>query len=715
MVPLIIRSQIKRTIKDFEFYYLAELTRQKIKPLSRWEKKLPENACRWLKHNGLSVETTPRKTLSGKDVVETIFSTSTNYLDLYQRRFNHTLINMRAENQRLEGFLFGYPSCCVEKFIKHPYSANNLNQEEKSLLFHWACTDCRSTNDLIPYYQNVFNDVSEWYNHEFQKNSFSRHFRYPIYKAAAAILFGFSTVSAQSPADSLHNIQLPDDLNKNGLSYAEEVYLGAYEEYHITHDCQLFAKIFMNIIDTLPDTIQTDRPFRIDHMMRGVVPCPKCGLNVNMGYVSIINPLRNLQLDIPYMGLHFMDNGFFSYGSDEDYQRIDIDTLKKILYPYDPEHYLLVEGDKDNDGLTDSEEDSLWMAYTADHADFNNDGVPDGSGIAEELIRLFPKLKEQPDGMHSSIEFIPVWGSEICQICGSIQNMGTIEITNPENKRICHIPFIGLHAMAHGSFAYNGTVHQNQRIDVIELYRTMKTHILYVNGDTDNDGLKDSEEEYFNFDLNNPDSNNDGIPDGMEIAIAFAETIELLPTESKEFEPWVEYLGMDGIHLCSVCGDEIPMGVMKIHNPTINSLPLEFSNYAFHFLRKGSFACEGAEENRIDPILLSNYIGTPTVTHADQQTSVPEQFELLQNYPNPFNLQTVITYYLSKQSKVSLKIYNILGQEVKILVDEVQASGSKSVSWDGTTIDNRLVNPGFYIYKLTVDDVSLSRKMLLIK
>ena len=708
-------NKIRRTIKDFEFYYLAELTRQKIKPLSRWEKELPEKACHWLKHNGFSVEKIPRKTLSGKDVVETIFSKSANYLDFYQRRFSHTLINKRAENQRLEGFLFGYPSCCVEKFIHHPYFVNNLSRAEQSLLFHWACTDCRSTNDLIPYYQKVFNDVSEWYNHEFRKIPFSRHFQKSIYMAMAAILFGFGMVSAQSPADSIHYIQLPGDLNKNGLSYAEEIYLGAYEEYHITHDCQLFAKTFMNIIDSLPDTIQTDRAYRIDHMMRGVIQCPKCGLNVNMGYVSIINPLRNLQMDIPYMGLHFMDKGFFSYGSDEDNQRIDIDTLKKIIYPYDPEHCLLVEGDKDSDGLTDSEEDSLWMAYTAEHADFNNDGVPDGYGIAEELIRLFPKLKEQPDGMHSSIEFIPVWGSEICQVCGSIQNMGSIKITNPENKRTFNMPFIGLHAMAHGSFAYNGTVHQNQRIDVIELYRTMKTHILIVNGDTDNDGLKDSEEEYFNFDLNIADSNNDGILDGMELAIAFAGTIESLPTEPKEFEPWVEYLGMDGIHLCSVCGDEIPMGVMKIHNPAINSLPLEFSNYAFHFLRKGSFACEGADENRINPILLSNFIGIPTVIHADQQTSVPEHFELKQNYPNPFNPQTVIPYYLPKQSRVSLKIYNICGQEVKILVDEVQASGNKSISWDGTNMDNRLVNSGFYIYKLTVDGVSLYRKMLLIK
>ena len=705
----------KSTVKDFEFYYLAELTRQKIKPLSRWEKALPLKAIHWLKQNGLFVKKIPRKTQSGKKVVETLFSTSSNYLELYRRKFSHTLINKDAATQRLEGFLFGYPSCCVEQFIRHPYATNNLSQAEQSLLFHWACNNCRSTHDLLPDYQKIYHDVLEWYNHEFSQKQINQHYPKSIYKTAAALLFSVGNLMAQNPADSLHYIQLPGDININGLSYSEEIYVGAYEEYNISHDCQRFAKLFKSIIDTLPNTSQTDRAFRIDNMMRGVIQCPKCGITINMGYVTVINPLRNLQMDIPYMGLHFMEKGFFSYGSDEDYQRVNIDTLKKIIDPYDAAHCYVVEGDKDGDGLTDAEEDSLWIASTADNPDFNFDGLPDGAGIAEELIRLFPKLKEQPDGLHSSIRFIPTWGSETCQICGSIQNMGYIEITNPENNRVHQIPYIGLHAMAHGSFAYNGTTHPNQRTNAVEIYRTLKTHSLFINEDNDNDGLKDTEENYFGFDLNTIDSNGDGIPDGMELAIAFADKIQSLPTEPQMYKPWIEYLGMDGIHLCSVCGEEIPMGIMIIHNPGINSLPMEITNYAFHFLKKGSFACEGAETNRIDPIQLADYVGIPTIIHADRNPSVPEDFALNQNYPNPFNQQTVISYFLSKQSNVSLKIYNTSGQEVKILVDQEQTPGEKSVTWDGTTHEHRLANSGFYIYRLIVDGKTLSRKMLLIK
>jgi len=75
---------IQKNIKDFEFYYLVELTRQKIKPLSRWEKPLPERTHRWLRRHGLYVEQIPRKTQSGNSLTETIFSTSENYTNLYQ-------------------------------------------------------------------------------------------------------------------------------------------------------------------------------------------------------------------------------------------------------------------------------------------------------------------------------------------------------------------------------------------------------------------------------------------------------------------------------------------------------------------------------------------------------------------------------------------------------------------------------------------------------
>jgi len=393
---------IQRDVKDFEFYYLVELTRQKIKPLSRWEKPLPERSHHWLRRHGLYVERIPRKTLSGKEIAETIFSASQYYTDFYQKKFSDTYISNSPKNQQLEGFLFGYPSCCVKEFIRHPYAPNNFDQNLQSLLFHWTCDGCRSTPGLIPYYREIHKTVSEWYQQELSVRKRVRNNANSLYKIVAGLLLSSSFLSAQSITDSTHYIPLPDDVNENALKYAEEIYLGTFDHGFQSANCESYAKLFKTLIDSLPDSIQTDRAYKIENKLRGVVQCSKCGDYINMGYVSVVNPLRTLQLDIPYLGLHFMGKGFFSYSDDEEYQRVDIDTLKKIIYPFEVEHLLPVDEDDDGDGLKNSEEDSLWLDYTQDNPDYNADGAPDGAEIAEQLIRLFPKLKEQPDGIHIS-------------------------------------------------------------------------------------------------------------------------------------------------------------------------------------------------------------------------------------------------------------------------------------------------------------------------
>ena len=88
--------------QDFEFYYLVELTKQKIKPLSRWEKPLNQNLIKWIQKQGLYVDTIPRKTILNREIIETIFSTSSHYLDFYHRRFYNTLLQKYVTSQQLE-------------------------------------------------------------------------------------------------------------------------------------------------------------------------------------------------------------------------------------------------------------------------------------------------------------------------------------------------------------------------------------------------------------------------------------------------------------------------------------------------------------------------------------------------------------------------------------------------------------------------------------
>lgn len=89
---------------------------------------------------------------------------------------------------------------------------------------------------------------------------------------------------------------------------------------------------------------------------------------------------------------------------------------------------------------------------------------------------------------------------------------------------------------------------------------------------------------------------------------------------------------------------------------------------------------------------------------------IPKEFSLSQNYPNPFNPTTSIKYQIAKNSFVSLKIYDLLGREVTTLVNEKQNAGTYISQFNGD-----MLSSGVYFYKLTADDFSDVKRMLLIK
>ena len=94
---------------------------------------------------------------------------------------------------------------------------------------------------------------------------------------------------------------------------------------------------------------------------------------------------------------------------------------------------------------------------------------------------------------------------------------------------------------------------------------------------------------------------------------------------------------------------------------------------------------------------------------------IPGEFELYQNYPNPFNSNTTIEYDLKQNSHVELIIFDILGREVIKLTDNIETSGKKSITWNGTDKNGNLVSTGIYIYNLMLDETTFTKKMLLIK
>jgi len=95
--------------------------------------------------------------------------------------------------------------------------------------------------------------------------------------------------------------------------------------------------------------------------------------------------------------------------------------------------------------------------------------------------------------------------------------------------------------------------------------------------------------------------------------------------------------------------------------------------------------------------------------------NLPNTFKLNQNYPNPFNASTVIEFQVPYDIQLSVKIFNLKGELVKTLFEGAQQAGYHKIKWDGKNINNQPASAGLYICRLTSENYSMSRKMLLLK
>ncbi len=99
-----------------------------------------------------------------------------------------------------------------------------------------------------------------------------------------------------------------------------------------------------------------------------------------------------------------------------------------------------------------------------------------------------------------------------------------------------------------------------------------------------------------------------------------------------------------------------------------------------------------------------------TLVSVDDDKNIPLTYSLSQNFPNPFNPTTTIRYQLTESGKVSLIIYDILGREVKTLVNKFQINGKYEVSFNSSSLAS-----GVCFYRLMVNDYIDVKKMLLLK
>ncbi len=99
----------------------------------------------------------------------------------------------------------------------------------------------------------------------------------------------------------------------------------------------------------------------------------------------------------------------------------------------------------------------------------------------------------------------------------------------------------------------------------------------------------------------------------------------------------------------------------------------------------------------------------------ENQIGKANSFQLGQNYPNPFNPTTTISFALPEKGQTELSIFNLAGQQIRTLVNSELPAGSHSVVWDGKDVNHQVVPSGIYFYKIVTNNMTETRRMVLIK
>jgi Secretion system C-terminal sorting domain len=139
------------------------------------------------------------------------------------------------------------------------------------------------------------------------------------------------------------------------------------------------------------------------------------------------------------------------------------------------------------------------------------------------------------------------------------------------------------------------------------------------------------------------------------------------------------------------------------HDYSYNDLNLQLGSYNYRLKQldfNGNFQYH----------VLGSEVVITTIGIGNNNEILVDNFRLEQNYPNPFNPVTIINYQLPMFNFVSLKVYDVLGNEVAILVNQKQSAGSYSVEFDGANFSS-----GKYFYKITVGEFSDVKRMILVK
>lgn len=152
-------------------------------------------------------------------------------------------------------------------------------------------------------------------------------------------------------------------------------------------------------------------------------------------------------------------------------------------------------------------------------------------------------------------------------------------------------------------------------------------------------------------------------------------------------------------------------------NTTGTALTTAAGNYQYVFTYKKETAWIDTSvftiafvQNDVNKEILNSAKGINITSVSNNQSEVPASYSLSQNYPNPFNPSTKINFALPKNDFVTLKVYDVLGNETAVLINGILKAGSHSIDFDASALAT-----GIYFYKLAAGSFSETKKMTLIK
>jgi hypothetical protein len=634
-------------------------------------------------------------------------------VDFYCKRFEGTPLTQSPEVIALEGRLFGYPSCCVDTFIHHPYAANGFDARDQEILFHWACPRCTPTAILLREYRRAHADCLRLFPIG-KAVPRPRSWGAPVARSAASLALLAGMAGAASAADS-HWLPAPDDVDSDYLSHAEEILRGTNLESADTDENGILdgvqtAHLLWQLVLSPPSGVEV-----VQHLARGTETCQSCGALVNMGFVTVTHHDRGLSADLPYVALHSLEHGCLQHLGTLHEGRVELDTLKRILFSHDPAHFLpALHVDTDGDGLEDAEEPLL--STDPGDPDTDGDSLQDGPQTAEDLLAQIAALprQETPDGPYLLEHGMD--GLEQCMVCGATYNMGIVEIVNPLEQIAIPVPMVALHALAHGSFTYEGT-HNEGRLSPTAL-RTVLTgsghaHWIPVSNDADADGLTADEEPHFGTSDVLPDEDGNGTPDGRQLAVSMALQIGQLPEGPISDQTYLLHNMTLGVYPCLTCGESINMGFVRIVDP-LNARSTDVPYYNLHFMEKGSFSTDREDlYGRVDPREIGDVLGVSAASVDPVTPTVPA----LRSAPNPFRSTGGTTIVLSlpaTDGSVEVTIYDSAGKAIRELYRGEATDRTMRFSWDGRDREGTPAPAGTYYCRAKSEARVLTGKITLI-